>query len=137
MANPGIKRVGAMLAGIVVAGLVVAVVESLGHLVFPPPAGFDLTKPEDQARLMEVLPLGAKLAVVGAWFLGALAGAWTALRLGAFPLAAWVVAVVMVALSVITTQMFPHPLWMVAAALLLPPLAAWLVLRWSAGGQAG
>jgi hypothetical protein len=129
MANRSLRRFGAMLAGIVAAVLVVGVVEALGHMIFPPPPGLDLSKPEDLARLMEVIPLGAKLAVVFAWFLGALVGGWTALRLGAFPVQVWLVAAVMAALGLITTQMFPHPWWMVAAALVLPALAVWLVLR--------
>lgn len=133
MANPWIKRIGGTLAGILLAGLVVAVLESLGHMVFPPPPGLDLANPADQARLMEVIPLGAKLAVVLAWFIGALAGAWVAVRISGWGPAAWSVGLVMVALSVATTQMFPHPLWMIAAAVVLPLLAAWLVLRPSTG----
>jgi hypothetical protein len=98
-------------------------------MVFPPPAGLDVTKAEDQARLMDLIPLGAKLGVVLAWFLGALAGAWAALRLSGWATAVWIIAAVMVALSLMTTQMFPHPLWMVVAAVVLPLLAAWLVVR--------
>lgn len=129
MANPWVKRIVGIVAGVIAAGVVVALVEGLGHMVFPPPPGLDVTKPEDQARLMEVIPLAAKIAVVAAWFLGALAGAWVVLRLSGYRPAAWVVAGVMVALSLITTQMFPHPLWMVVAAIALPLLAAWLALR--------
>ena len=137
MTNPWIRRGGGVVAGIGVAVTVVAVVEPLGHMLFPPPAGLDLANPADQARLMAVIPLGAKLAVVAAWFLGTLAGAWAALRLGGWASAAWAVAAVMVTLGLITTQLFPHPVWMVAAAVLLPLLAAWLVLRRFGAGQAG
>ena len=129
MQNLWIKRIGGTVAGVIASMAVVGVVEMLGHMVFPPPAGLDLNNPADQARLMELMPLGAKFAVVLAWFLGALAGAWAALRLSGWTTGVWIVAGLMVALSVVTTQMFPHPLWMIAAALLLPPLAAWLVLR--------
>ena len=129
MQYPLIKRIGGTVAGVIAAMAVVGVVEMLGHMVFPPPAGLDLNNPADQVRLMELMPLGAKIAVVLAWFLGALAGAWAALRLSGWTTGVWIVAGLMVALSVVTTQMFPHPLCMIAAALLLPPLAAWLVLR--------
>jgi predicted naringenin-chalcone synthase len=127
MANPIIRRVVGIFAGVVVAGLTVAVLESLGHLLFPPPPGLDITSPADQARLMEVVPLGAKLAVIVAWFLGALAGAWIAVRISRWSPSAWVIAAVMTVLSIPTTQMFPNPLWMVALALVLPGFAAWLV----------
>lgn len=129
MANPIMRRIGGIVAGVIAAGLVVAVLETVGHLLFPPPPGLDLAKPADQARLIEAIPIGAKLAVVIAWFFGALAGAWAALRISGWVPAVWIVAGVMTVLSVVTTQMFPHPLWMIAAALTLPVLAAWLVQR--------
>jgi hypothetical protein len=135
MANPSIKRIGGTLAGLVAAIIVVALVEWLGHIAYPTPPGLDLAKPADQVRLMELIPFGAKLAVVASWFLGALAGCWAALRISGWASAAWMVAAVMVALSV-TTQMLPHPVWMIVAALALPVLAAWLVLRRFAGGAA-
>jgi hypothetical protein len=129
MAGSIFRRVGAVLAGVVVAGVVVAVVEGAGHFAFPPPPGLDLTDPADQARLMKVVPVGAKLAVVTAWFLGALAGCWTALRIGRGAVAVWIVGGIMTILSLITTQTFPHPVWMVLAALAVGPLAALIVLR--------
>jgi hypothetical protein len=129
MANPIIGRSAAIVVGVLAAGLVVAAVETAGHALFPPPPGIDLANPADQARLIAALPLGAKLAVLLAWFLGALAGAFAALRIAAWRPAGWVVAGVMTILSVVTTQMFPHPWWMIAAALVLPVLAAWMVLH--------
>ena len=79
MKNPVVSRIVGVIAGLVVAMLVVMAAEGAGHAMFPPPEGLDITRPEDQARLMELIPLGAKIAVVVAWFLGALAGAATAL----------------------------------------------------------
>jgi hypothetical protein len=127
MAGSVIRRVAGIAAGIVAGGVVVALCESLGHLAFPPPPGLDLADPADQARLMDVVPFGAKLAVIAAWFCGALAGAWTAVRIARWAAAAWIIAAVMIGLGVLTTQMFPHPWWMVAAAIAMPAFAAWLV----------
>ncbi len=128
MNNPIVRKVVAVIAGLVVAMLVVMVTEGAGHAIFPPPEGLDITKPEDQARLMEVIPLGAKIAVVVAWFLGAMAGAATAMAVGRHALPGWIVGLVLVALSLFTTQMFPHPLWMMVAAVALP-LAGVLVAK--------
>jgi predicted naringenin-chalcone synthase len=128
MNNPIVRKVVAVVAGLVVAMLVVMIAEGAGHAIFPPPEGLDITKPEDQARLMEVIPLGAKIAVVVAWFLGATAGAATAMTLGKDAMPGWIVGLVLVALSLVTTQMFPHPLWMMVAAVALP-LAGVLVAK--------
>ena len=120
MKNPVVSRIVGVIAGLVVAMLVVMAAEGAGHAMFPPPEGLDITRPEDQARLMELIPLGAKIAVVVAWFLGALAGAATAIAIAQHILPGWIVGLVMVALSVVTTQMFPHPVWMIGAAVILP-----------------
>lgn len=129
MNNPIIKAIVAVVAGILVAALVVFLFEALGHMLYPPPPGLDVSKTEDQARMMEVIPLGAKIAVIIAWFFGALAGSLTAARIGGASRYAWVVGAVMVALSLVTTMMFPHPVWMVVAAVALPLIASALAIR--------
>lgn len=129
MANPAVRSLLAVVAGLVVAMIVIAGVEAVGHAVFPPPTGLDPTRAADQAQFMELLPLEAKLAVVLAWFLGSLAGTSVAIAIARRVLPAWIVAVAIAALGLWTTQMFPHPDWMLASAVVLP-LAAVLVAKW-------
>lgn len=129
MSNPTLRIVLAIVGGLVAAIAVVALAEGAGHALFPPPAGLDVTRPEDQARLMEAIPLGAKIAVVVAWFLGSLAGACAAIAISRRVIPAWVVGLTMVGLSLVTTQMFPHPAWMVVAAVVLPMVAVVLAKR--------
>ncbi len=129
MNNPTVRNIVAIMAGLIVAVVVVGLAEGAGHLIFPPPEGLDATDPTDQARLMEVIPMGAKIAVVAAWFLGALAGAWTAIRIAGRAMSGWIVGLVMVALSAWTTQMFPHPLWMTVSAFVLPLVAVLVAKR--------
>jgi len=124
MQNPVVRGLIAIGAGVVVAGAVVILFEMLGHMFFPPPPGLDPTDPDNQARLMEVIPTGAKVAVVAAWFFGALAGSVVAAQIGKKPLYAWIIGAIMLALSVVTTMMFPHPAWMVIAAVVLPVVAS-------------
>lgn len=128
MKNPLVRSVVSTMAGVVVAVIVVMIVEMTGHAIYPPPEGIDVTDPADQARLMEVIPAGAKVAVVMAWFLGALAGAWVALRMSGNVLTGWLVGILMVAAGLWTTQMFPHPTWMLVSAVVLPLLGV-LVAR--------
>lgn len=129
MANPAIRFLLAVVAGLVVAMLVIAGVEALGHVVFPPPPGLDLARAADQERLVAVLPVEAKIAVIVAWFLGALAGAATAIALARRVLPAWIVAVAIAGLGLWTTQMFPHPDWMLASAVVLPLVAVLVAKR--------
>ncbi|AKM06669.1 hypothetical protein [Pelagerythrobacter marensis] len=129
MASPAVRNVVATIAGIVVAVTVVFVVEGIGHAIFPPPEGLDLTVAEDRERLMDLVPTGAKAAVVAAWFLGALAGACTAIAASGRILMAWIVGVVIALAGLWTTQMFPHPDWMLASAAVLPLVAVLVAKR--------
>jgi uncharacterized membrane protein len=121
-----------IVAGIVAAFLIVFGVELVGHGLYPPPAGLDMTKAEDQARLMAAMPTAAKAMVLAAWFLGALAGAWIANRIAQASLAGWIVALLVVAAGIATMIMIPHPAWMWAGGIALPLLAGWI-----AKGKAG
>jgi hypothetical protein len=118
-----------VIVGVVVAMCVIAGVEAIGHAIFPPPPGVDLARAEDQARMMGVIPLEAKIAVVVAWFLGSLAGACAAIAIARRVLPAWVVGVAIGALGLWTTQLFPHPDWMLASAVVLPLVAVLVAKR--------
>ena len=118
-----------VVAGLVLAVLCVFAIETLGHALYPPPADLDATDPADLARLMEVMPVAALLFVVGGWFVGALAGAWTANAIARNPVAGWVVAGCIILGAVATMVMIPHPFWMWAAGIALPLAAAWLAGR--------
>ena len=114
-------------AGVVVVGLI----ESIGHWIYPPPPGIDVTDPEALARLMHEIPLGAKLAVVIAWALGALAGGYMAALISRQ--AIWpplIVGVIILAAGAYTLYAIPHPLWMAVVGILVPVPAALLGGRW-------
>jgi hypothetical protein len=118
-----------VLAGAVVAGLCVFLVEMIGHSIFPLPPGLDPKDPADQQTLMNVMPAAAKAMVLLGWFLGALLGALTANRIARRALAGWIVALLVVAAGVVTMVMIPHPGWMWAGGILLPLAAGWLARR--------
>jgi hypothetical protein len=129
MDHPIVRSLVALVAGLVVAMVVIAGVEAVGHALYPPPPGLDLARAQDQARMMEALPTEAKVAVVVAWFLGSLAGACAAIAIARRVVPAWIVAVAIAGLGLWTTQMFPHPDWMLASAVVLPLVAVLVAKR--------
>lgn len=130
--NPLLRKILALVAGVVVGALVVGCAEYVGHSIYPPPTGINVKDPEDLKRLMDVVPFQAKLIVVVAWFLGALAGAWTAIRLGGETVLGFGIGGIFAGLSIMTMLSIPHPLWMTACAVVLPFAAAWLAIKISA-----
>ena len=118
-----------IVAGIVVAFVCVFGVETIGYGVYPPPPGLDANNPRDLERLIAVMPTGALIFVVAAWFAGALAGAVTANLIARTAVAGWIVAVLVIAAGVATMVMIPHPAWMWAAGIALPLAAALIAAR--------
>jgi hypothetical protein len=131
-----LRLIGGILIGIVVAGATVGAVEWIGHQIYPPPPGLDLGKPEDLARLMDIIPVGAKVAVLIAWFFGSLVGGAVAMQIARNRIAPWIVAAFIVAGGLFSFATIPHPPWMMVGGLALPVLAALLVVRRMRGDSA-
>lgn len=122
-----LRPVLAVLAGVVVGGVLIWVVENIGLYLFPPPPDIDMTDPESLRTMMQRAPLGALLSVLVGWTLGAFTASLTAIRISRLgvPWPGWVAAGIMVALSVVNMVMIPHPFWFMAAALLFMSAAGW------------
>lgn len=116
-------------AGLATAFVVVAAGEAIGHMLFPPPPGVDLTKPDQLSTLMAKLPAAAVVAILVAWAAGSFAGgavaAWTTRR----RLPALLVGLAMLVAGGWTMLMIPHPAWFVAVSLPAAVLPAWLAGR--------
>ncbi|MBK7782503.1 MAG: hypothetical protein IPJ58_17355 [Ardenticatenia bacterium] len=150
MQSPFVKRVIALVAGLIVSMGLILLVERLGHSVFPPPAALTpdattMTDPAAQAALMKAVadyiataPLGALLFPVLAWGVGAAGGAWIAARLApatqGLRSAAIIGAVVMLG-TVMNLRSIPHPVWMWLAGPLVVLAGTWLGAR--LGGALG
>ena len=122
------KNILAGVAGVLVAGLLVWLVEMVGHSVYPPPPDLDFADADAMRAYMQTLPVGAFLFVGAAWFAGALGGTFAACKIGdANPLIyAIVIGGLMFAASTANLIMIPHPLWFAALGLAGVLVGAWL-----------
>lgn len=129
-----LRKILAVVLGVLAAVVVILVVESLGHYLFPPPPDIDMTDREAVRAMAASMPAGAFLTVLAAWTLGALAGGVAAILVSpGRPWPAWVVAGVVLLFAILNMAMIPHPLWMMIAAPLLLAGAGWLAGRLLAG----
>ena len=62
-----VRKVAAAVLGIIAAGAIVAVVEALGHAVYPIPPDVDFNDPVQFGNYVQSLPVGAFLFVAGGW----------------------------------------------------------------------
>ena len=130
------KNIAAGVAGVVIAGALVWLVEMIGHSVYPPPADLDFSDPDSMRAYMTTIPLGALLFVAGAWFIGTLGGTVAACKIGsAKPLTfAVVVGGLMLIATAMNLVMIPHPIWFSILGVAGIVIAAWLGMTLGGGG---
>lgn len=123
--NPTLKEVLAVLSGLVVGMILIGLLEGLGHLIFPPPAGVDLSDMEQVAIYLQNAPIVALLWVTLAWFIGAFVGGAVATLIakeaGRRP--AYLVGGILTLSGILNLVMIPHPIWFWLSILIFIPAA--------------
>jgi MFS family permease len=120
----------ALFVGLLVQGVLVFAIESMGALLHPLPAGLDVSNAEQLRAYMESgeAPFTALLMVVFAYAVGAFGGGFVATKLaprrGLMP--ALVIGQIALVLVVINLFAYPHPVWMMIASVVVPLPSAWL-----------
>lgn len=122
------KNIAAGIVGIVIAGVLVWLVELIGHSIYPPPPDLDFADPEAMRAYIATMPIGAFMFVGGAWFIATLAGTFAACKIGsAKPM---IFAIVVGGLMLIATaanlMMIPHPTWFSILGIVGIVIAGWL-----------
>jgi MFS family permease len=118
------RKILSIILGALAAMLIVSAV---GYL-YPIP-DLESDDPAALAAVVGSMTVTAKLLVAGGWFMGALAGAWLALRISDWRMAAWIVVLVVLAGGIVNIVSLPHPFWMQACAVLLPVAGGVLGIR--------
>jgi len=110
-----------IVAGIVVALVVASLVALIGGWLFPTPLHQAVRMtPEGARSAFGDMPLGARLTLVAAWFLGALAAGVTAKAVSRRRWATWVVIVLFSLYAIFTVLLLPMPGWLQALGILAP-----------------
>ena len=129
------RNIGAALAGVVTAFVLVMLVEKVGHLIYPPPEGLDWTDVEAVETFIATLPFLALLFPMIAWVTGAFIGSLVASKIGtARPLIfAGIVGGLMLAATIANLILIPHPLWFAIVSLVAISASAWFAAKVASG----
>lgn len=122
------RNVFAVIFGIVTAVILIMIVETVGHSVYPPPGNVDFTDMQAMAEYIDTLPLGALLFVMLAWVTGTIGGGLVACfiaRNRAMVYASVVGGMVLFA-TLYTLITIPHPLWFSVASVVAIAVATWI-----------
>ena len=112
-------------AGLVLAFVAIAVVQSLGYAVVSLPADLDPT----DAEALASLPAGVYAVVLFAYATGAFTGAWLAARIAGGPFFAFLVGGVLTLVAASKAAGVPQPAWFTAATILVFLPSAWVASR--------
>ncbi|HEX7926288.1 MAG TPA: hypothetical protein VF678_01780 [bacterium] len=126
-----VRNLLAALAGFLLGGLVIAAVQYVNALIYPLPPGTDLHKPEDVAKMMATIPLGALWMVEASYAFGSLVAGFIVGKIARAraEYLAIVVGVVYTGFNLVNLVQIPTPLWlaMLTTATFLP--LTWLGAR--------
>jgi hypothetical protein len=122
MVKATLRGLAGVVIGIVVALALVVAVELFSDMVYPLPEGFGNTK-EEMCQHVERYPAWVLAAVVPFWGITALAGTWTAQKIGNF-YSAVIVGLLLLAALILNISMLPYPSWFKIANLLVIPVAS-------------
>lgn len=126
------RKLLGVVAGVIVAFLLIAVIETIGTTIYPLPSELESMESAASAALvaaMAEVPLPAKMLMVAGWLVGTLGGAWLALRISDWRWSGWIVAALVIAVGLANIMLLPLPYWMQASAVAMPLAGGWLAVR--------
>ena len=108
-----LRKILAVVLGVVAAVIIIIAIEALGHSIYPPPDNLDVANREAMEVYVASLPLAALLFVMTAWIAATLAGGLLACFIAKerpFVYANIVGALVLIG-TFINLMSITHPMW--------------------------
>lgn len=114
-----LRRVLAVIAGVIGGSAVIWLLEMVGYMMFPGPEGMDTADPESMRLLMKEVPVAAFVVILFAYATGSFAGGWIAVAIGEKMRDAMITGVVLLGFGIVNLMLVPHPLWFTLISVLL------------------
>ncbi|MGH7601917.1 MAG: hypothetical protein ACREOI_36605 [bacterium] len=115
------RKILAVVAGVILAGIVTFAVQKIGHQVYPPPENLDMKNIEAMKAYVAALPMGALLFVLLSYVVGSFAGGWLAATIARtsqihLPLTVGGIQLLFGIMNLVT---IPHPMWFAIASIII------------------
>src|SRR4051794_26704803 len=75
-----LRRIGAVIAGMIVAFLIVFAAEGIAHRIYPPPPGTNMQDMTQVKAYIATMPLSPMLVVLTGWLIATFVATWLAAR---------------------------------------------------------
>jgi hypothetical protein len=124
-----LRRIGAVIVGMIVAFLIVAGAEGLAHKIYPPPPGTNMQDMDQVKAFVATLPLSVLLIVLAGWLLATFVATWLAARIAGTPIPGYVVGALLLCAGIANAFMIPQPVWFSIASIVIYIGATWVGAR--------
>ncbi|HEX9162199.1 MAG TPA: hypothetical protein VF980_10880 [Thermoanaerobaculia bacterium] len=114
-----LRRIGGVLAGFVIAFVIVQVSEVGVHAMNPPSPAIDMHSMKGIKAYVAALPLSAFVLVLAGWCVATVAGTYAAARIARTRGAAYVVGAILFAAGVYNSFAIPQPAWFSTISLII------------------
>jgi hypothetical protein len=114
-----VRGIGAVIAGLIAAFLVVFGAEGISHKIYPPPPGMSLNDMSQIKAFVATLPLSVLLIVLAGHLIGTFAATWVATKIAGGPIAGFITGALLLAAGIANSIMIPQPMWFSAASFVI------------------
>ena len=128
---PLVRSAIVLLAGVVVAVVVVSLMDRVAAGMYSLPPGLDRSDTESMRNAVAALPAAAFLLLLSGWVLAGAAGAYVAARAANHDrvIHGMIVTLFMLVATVGNLAAIPHPGWLWPAVIILIPAGGWVATR--------
>jgi ACR3 family arsenite efflux pump ArsB len=124
-----LRRIGAVIAGMIVAFLIVQAAEWIAHMMYPPPARISWNDLAQVKAYVTSLPLSALLVVLTGWLIATVVATWVAARIAGRPIPGYIVGALLLCAGIANAFMIPQPVWFSIASFVIYIAATWVGAR--------
>jgi hypothetical protein len=120
----GLRNIGGVIAGFILASIIMTIVESInGRVLYPglAKAAEGVTDREVIRTIFASAPIGSLLVVIFGWGLGGFIGGWVTTRIAgrSIKVPGYVLCALLTAAGIANNMMLPPPLWFWVASLVV------------------
>ena len=130
-----LRRIGAVIVGMIVAFLIVAGAEGIGHKIYPPPPGTNMQDMAQVKAFVATLPLSVLLIVLTGWLIATFVATWLAARIAGTPIPGYIVGALLLCAGIANAFIIPQPVWFSIASIVIYLGTTWLGARAGAPPQ--
>ncbi|MEA2339869.1 MAG: hypothetical protein QOE82_3876 [Thermoanaerobaculia bacterium] len=124
-----LRRIGAVIVGLIVAFLLVYAAEGIAHKIYPPPAGMNDRDMTQVKAYIATMPLTPMLVVLGGWMIATFVATWLAARIAGTPVPGYIVGAILLCLGIANAFIIPQPIWFSIASIVIYIGATWVGAR--------